>query len=122
MNITLLGQVPSQKNGKSVGVNPRTGKIFVTSNKIVKAWQEDVAWQLKTQKLVIKGKSVIDYTFYVKDNRRRDLDNMVASVNDALVKAGVIEDDSWQLLEIGGARGEYDKTNPRVILTFYEAE
>jgi len=122
MNITLLSQVPSQKNSKIVGTNRFTGKTFVTSNRIVKDWQEEAAWQLKAEALVIPGKVVIDYTFYMKDKRRRDLDNMVATVNDALVKAGVIEDDSWQLLEIGGARGEYDKLNPRVVLNFYEAE
>lgn len=117
--ITILGQVPSQKNGKNVGVNPRTGRVFVTSNAIVKAWQEEAAWQLKSA-TAFPGKVAISYVFYVKDNRRRDLDNMVTSVNDSLVKAGIIADDSWQVLEIEGACGVYDKENPRVMIFINE--
>jgi hypothetical protein len=38
---------------------------------------------------------------------------MIASVNDCLVKAGLIEDDCWQLLSIGGANCQIDRKNPR---------
>lgn len=114
MHIVLSGQTPAQKNSKNVGRNKYTGKTFFTSSTTVKEWQKDVAKQLMPYKQ--RGFSTdvsIVYKFYCKDNRRRDLDNMVASVNDALKLAGIIVDDSWQWLTIGGAEGEIDKANPR---------
>lgn len=120
MKIVLTGQTPSQKNGKSVGVT-KSGRVFVASNKIVKAWQDDVAKQLLQYRGQTDGKVTITYKFYCKDQRRRDIDNMVASVNDALVKAGLLPDDSWQCLSIGAAEGEYDKENPRCELWVDEA-
>ena len=114
--IEILGQVPSQKNSKNIGVNRHTGKTFVTSNKIVKAWQEEAEWQLRGKKKH-DTPVVIDYLFYVKDHRRRDLDNMICTVNDALVKAGIIKDDDWKNLTIGSAIGFYAKEDPKVLLT-----
>lgn len=67
-----------------------------------------------------EGKVTIAYQFFVKDNRRRDLDNMIASVNDVLVKAGLLIDDDWQHLAIGGADAEIDKKSPRVELWIEE--
>lgn len=114
--ITILGQTPSQKNGKNIFINSRTGKPFITSNSIVKGWQKDAAMQLMFKR-VFTGPVKIDYIFYVKDNRKRDLDNMVASINDALVTAGRITGDHWQVLEIGSAKAALDKDYPRAELT-----
>lgn len=116
MQIEILGQVPSQKNSKNIGTNRHTGRMFVTSNKIVKDWQESASKQLMAYSGQAEDKVTIAYQFYVKDMRRRDLDNMVTSVNDALVKAGLLKDDSWHSLAIGAADAELDKDNPRVVL------
>lgn len=82
------------------------------TEKSVKDWQEAVAWELKG-KGQFTERVAITYMFFVKDKRRRDIDNMIASVNDAIVKAGILEDDSWQCLAISGADAEINKTNPR---------
>lgn len=104
--ITILGEVPSQKNSKKVTyIN---GRPVVYTSASVKEWQQSAAWQLK-QAPQYQGKVTITYRFYFRTNRRKDLDNAIASVNDALVKAEIIEDDRWQILTIGGATGEIDK-------------
>jgi len=122
MHITLLGQVPSQKNAKHIAVNRTTGKRFPMTDKHVKEWQKDVHLQLVSQyKGCADNKVTVAYMFYVKDNVRRDIDNMIASVNDALKRAELIKDDCWQFLSIGAADAEIDKTNPRVEL-FIEEE
>lgn len=117
--IVLTGQTPSQKNSKNVGVNPKTGRVFVASNKIVKDWQktalvEATLWQQRNLPEPCEEKLFATYMFFVKDMRRRDLDNMIASCNDVLVKAGILEDDSWQWLGLSGADAVVDSTNPRV--------
>lgn len=85
------------------------------SNDRVKSWQNDVAVQLLAYRIKepIETRVEMSIMFYVKDNRRRDLDNMIASVNDALVSAQIIQDDSWQWLRIASVDAQIDKQNPR---------
>lgn len=134
MQITILGQTPAQKNGKQIAKNSRTGSMFIISNNRVKTWQADALNQLKSVDEKIEGRVQIDYMFYVKDNVQRDIDNMIASVNDILQVAnaeqaiqrgkmkpvkgtGIIQGDNWQLLRIGSADATIDKENPRCELT-----
>ena len=61
----------------------------------------------------------VKLTWTFPDNRRRDPDNLVAASKpliDALTKAGVIEDDSWQHmnLEIAWERGNKAETKIEV--------
>lgn len=116
MRITILGQTPSQKNGKVMAINHKTGKSFPISNAIVKDWQKSAATQLLQWKGQAAKRVTVTYMFFVKDNRPRDIDNMVASVNDALVKAGLVKDDSWQWLAIGAADAAIDKDKARCEL------
>ena len=114
MHLVLSGQTPAQKNSKQMAFNRSTGRMFPVSNPIVKRWQGAVAKELSLLSFETMLEPVtITYKFYVQDNRRRDIDNMIASVNDALVKAGVLQDDTWQMLSIGSAEAEIDKDNPR---------
>lgn len=117
MHIVIHSQVPSQKNDKKIAINSRTGKRFPITGAKTKEWQQSAHVQLTTQyKGQFEGRAGISYMFYVKDNRRRDWDNMVATVNDALVKAGVLSDDSWQACYCAGVDCEMDSDNPRVEL------
>ena len=111
MILTISGQTPAQKNRKIISY--RAGTPFLRTADSVKAWQEAASWELKKYAAAYPGKVKVYYTFFVKDNRRRDLDNMIATVNDALVKAGIIEDDCWQILRISGSHATIDKENPR---------
>jgi Holliday junction resolvase RusA-like endonuclease len=117
MHLVLTGQTPAQKNSKQMALNRATGKMFPVSNPIVKRWQKDVGLQLmQFRRYKFVEPVSIMYKFYVQDNRRRDIDNMIASINDALVKQEIIPDDSWQCLTISGAEAEIDKENPRAEL------
>lgn len=117
MHIVIHSQVPSQKNDKKMAINSRTGKPFPLTGKKTKEWQQSAHIQLTTRyKGMFEGRAGIAYMFYVKDDRRRDWDNMVASVNDALVKAGLLADDSWQASYCCGVDCEIDRDNPRAEL------
>jgi Holliday junction resolvase RusA-like endonuclease len=109
--ITILGQTPAKKNSRQGVV--RAGRIMNFPSKIYQAWEVEALWQLKGKPTFTSSKVRVNYFFYCGDHRRRDLDNMIASVNDALVKAGIIDDDDWKHLSIGTAMGMYDKENPR---------
>lgn len=119
LNITLLGQTPAQKNSKSIAYNKGTGKPFIMSNQNVKAWQNSADVQLLHYRIKqpLEGRQELSIKFFVKDKRRRDLDNMLTTIQDALVRGGIIEDDSWQFLRIGSIDAEIDKDNPRAEIT-----
>lgn len=115
MRITILGSVPAKKNSRAMAFNRKTGHSFPVQNKIAAAWERSALLQLLEYKGIAEKKVTIHYTFYVPNNVARDLDNMIATVNDALVKRGLLKDDSWQWLRIGGADGQIDRENPRVV-------
>jgi len=117
MILTIPGNTPSQKNGKEIAINRKTGQRFVRSNDRVKEWRKMAALELLTQ---FRGYRVTDYpidlniVFWFDNERRHDLDNACAGVMDALVEAMVLEDDSVKFvscltLQYGGV----DKENPR---------
>lgn len=60
---------------------------------------------------------------WLPDNRRRDADNLFKAPLDALVAAGVIEDDS-QIVALSIRKAGVDRANPRleVTVTFAEAQ
>lgn len=70
-----------------------------------------------------KGRVILHYTFYEK-NRCRDLDNISGYahklVQDALVKAGYLNNDGWN--DIAGFTDtfEIDKRNPRIEVEIQE--
>lgn len=121
MEITIPGQTPSQKNNKQI-IPSRPPRLV--DNPIVKKWRNETAKYLaETYKEDLKEKQVIAiYTFYLKDRVRRDIDNMISSCNDALVQAGILSDDNWKVLRIGGAEAVLDKENPRAEIVLVEDE
>ena len=71
------------------------------------------------------AKARVSYAFYVKDNRKRDAENMrhcCKAIVDGLVEGGVMAGDHWQVLESGPATVEIDKNNPRVEITIEEVK
>lgn len=138
--IVILGQTPSKKNSKQIRKNWRTGQRFIGSSDIAKDWQLDALTQLQQEhRRFNKGRIQIDYMFYVKDDVARDLDNMIASVNDVLQEAnalmtmkngkpkvlkgtGIIYGDHWQRLRLGSADAEIDRKNPRAEIFITELD
>lgn len=89
--------------------------------------QELVMWHILAQLHRKKiGKPVfLLFTFYEAD-RRRDRDNVSSFarkvIQDALVKAGTLQDDGWD--QVTGYLDQFkvDKHNPRIVVEFIEQE
>lgn len=61
------------------------------------AWKQQAAWMIKTQKPKpepIKGQVSVSVRLVAPDKRHRDAGNTDKAVLDAIVRAGLIEDDS----------------------------
>lgn len=117
MLLTIKGNVPSQKNNKEIAVNHATGKRYVRSNDRVIAWKEKAVWELKSQfkDLKISGYPITVTVIVFFDNKRKhDLDNCAGGIMDALVGAGILEDDNVNFVDCLQLQyGGIDKLNPR---------
>lgn len=110
----IEGDTPSKKNSRRVFA--KKGKIINIPSERYEAWHKVGQLQLRNQKIpAFKPPYEIIMTFWMKTNRRADLDNKMASVLDLLQDYGAIEDDCWQKLKSvkAVARG-ISKDNPRV--------
>ena len=116
-NIVLLGQVPSKKNSR---INTRSGRSF--PSKRYAEWHKSAVEQLKAinlDEVTVNedSKCEINYMFYCKDLRRRDVSNMLESINDLLVDVGILKDDDWKHVRIGFADADLDRENPRAEIS-----
>lgn len=89
--ITIFGRPCSKKNSRR-----NYGHISLPS-KAYEAFHKDALWQLKKYKKQYKGMLYVWYTFYQKGKMTQDADNAIASINDILQDAGIIEDDKMIL-------------------------
>ena len=114
MAFFIKGSVPSKKNSRQVFV--KNGRMINIPSKRYKEWHDSAMWQLRELKIPkLESNYEIIMTFWMKDNRRTDLDNKVGSVLDLLQDAGIIEDDCWQMLKsVKAVAGGISKDSPRV--------
>lgn len=137
MQFVISGQTPAKKNSREVLRNRANGKLIIKPNAAFDAWQQAALYELIKVPKFGAGRVQIDYMFYVANNVPRDLDNMIASINDCLQAAkcdtafirgkvrpvkgtGILAGDNWQLLRIGSADAEIDRENPRAVITVTE--
>ena len=103
----------TKKNHQRILKNFKTGKPFVAPSEQYKVYESQALW------FIPKG-MCIDYPvnvkclFYMPTKRRCDLTNLLESIDDIMVKAGLLKDDSYTIIEgHDGSRVLYDKDNPR---------
>jgi len=92
-----------------------------------RAWEKGVVDQLWVQRMGYQASMVgpwvpmaepvaVEFLFFMKDKKRYDLSNLIQGAEDALVKAGILKDDS--LIEsYDGTRKYLSADNPRVEIT-----
>lgn len=103
----------------------RGGKFTTKGNELKQTNQDLVIWQIRQQLrgIHINNPIILKYDFY-EPNKKRDLDNISAFahkiIQDALVKAGTIDNDGWK--NILGFMDQFycDRENPRIEVTIKE--
>ena len=115
--------IPLDPTGLSL--NRWHGYHWSKKREIKSEWSEAVQWiaQSKHNGLPLKNPRVT-LTCYFRTKHKRDKDNfsIVAKVVlDGLTKAGIIEDDNSEAIDLRPLEFDYDKRKPRVEITI-EAE
>lgn len=119
--IFIKGNVPSSKNSKQIFKNQKTGKMFITSSKTVKAYLSNFEYQYdifaKEFKKEIKSRAKpykIGF-YFVRDSKRKfDYININQIVQDLMVQHGWLLDDNCEELIPVFLGYEVDKSNPGV--------
>lgn len=94
LTLVLIGRPASKKNSKQMFRNSRTGKMFTSPSKAFKRFQYGALPQIMLPSGWDKtGTFDICYTFHRKGKLSQDVDNAMASINDVLQVANVIDDD-----------------------------
>ena len=112
LNFTIDIAPVSKKNHQQIAIS-KTGRPFVVPSKQYKRYEKEALW------FIPKGET-IDYPvnvkclFYMPTRRKCDLVNMQEAILDVMVKAGLLADDNYSIVQsMDGSRVLYDKDHPR---------
>lgn len=111
--ITFLGGIPSKKNHKRR--IQRGHNVFMVPSAAHEAWEQRELFDLQSANLqTLTPPYSITCTIYPPTRHKADLSNKFESIADVLVKAQILEDDNWFVLQSVTLKlGEVDKKNPR---------
>ena len=121
MEIKFTVKLPpiSKKNHQQIFRNTRTGKPFVMPSKEYKEYEQSAMWFIP-KGIHITEPVNVKCLFYMPTKRRCDLTNLLESIDDVMVKAGLLKDDDFTVIQShDGSRVLYDKENPRteIVIT-----
>ena len=115
----LKEETPAKKNSKIM--NTKTHRMF--PSKRYQEWHDYVAFALRPKiRKCIEDRCYIVLIFCHGDARRRDSDNGVSSIFDALVDFSALKDDCWQILRNHHVFNCYEKGNPYCKVYIFEPE
>lgn len=125
---TIQGEARTKKNSLMIAGNgarcpvcKKPAKQWVRQGKVHDEYAKGALWQLMPRPAQpIDYKVNVQCLFYMKTRRRVDLLNLLATVDDLLVEAGILADDNTSVVvSHDGSRCRYDKENPRteIIIT-----
>lgn len=104
----------SKKNSMRIVNNQKTGKPFLIASKQFKDYEKNALWFIPKLTKPIDYAVNVKCLFYMPTHRKCDLTNMLEAIDDIMVRAGLLADDNFTIIEShDGSRVLYDKENPR---------
>ena len=104
----------TKKNHQQILKNRTTGKHFVSPSQVYKDYESAALWYIPKRGTRIDFPVEIKCLFYMPDARNCDLTNHLESIDDIMVKAGILKDDNYKILvSHDGSRVLVDRDNPR---------
>ena len=115
----------TKKNSQRIMHSSKTGKPFIMPSQQYLDYEAEAVWHCKRARVLrpIEEPVEVKCLFYMPTRRRVDLTNLLESIDDVLVKSGVLKDDhSGIIVSHDGSRVRYDKDNPRTIIFIRKLE
>ena len=112
----------SKKNSQQILINKATGRPFIMPSKKYKEY-EKMAMYYIPKGIHINVPCNVKCLFYMPTKRKCDLTNMEEAIDDIMVKAGLLADDNYTIIEShDGSRVLYDKLHPRTEIEIQEVD
>lgn len=116
LKLVIKGIIPSKKNSKKVIPDWKHRRVRLITAPEVQDWEKMVQNGVMGMGKV-DGPVKMEIVIYNPDFRKRDLDNQLCSINDAIKGVLFEEDDGKILQDIHIRWGGVDKENPRAEIT-----
>lgn len=124
MKIILFGQPKTKKNSPRI-IKAR-GHPMILPSKAYEDYEKSCLEQLRWMYgdiEPVQGRVSISCMYYLQDDRRCDLANLLEATQDILVKAGFLaDDDKKHISPIKNIDYEIDRKNPRVVVDITPTE
>lgn len=102
----------TKKNSQRIVI--RGNKPCILPSQKYKEYESLALWYIPKRGIPIDFPVNIKCTFYMPTHRPCDLTNHLESIDDVMVKAGLLKDDNYKILAShDGSRVQVDKNNPR---------
>lgn len=113
----------TKKNSQRIVINRKTNRPMVMQNEAYKEYEKSCGWFLKKLPQPIDKPVNVKCIFYRKNAIRCDQSNLIAAIDDILVKYGILADDNFKVIAShDGSRVYIDKNNPRTEITIETVE
>ena len=113
----------TKKNHSEIVHNKATGRRFLVPSHQYKEYESAALWLIPKRGEPIDFPVNVKCIFYVPTKRACDLTNHLESIDDILVKAGILKDDNYKILAShDGSRVRVDKDNPRTEIEITKQE
>lgn len=113
----------TKKNHQQIVNNPKTGKPFVIPSRQYKEYEKSTMWFIPRPQKPIGEPVNVRCLFFLPTRRKGDLTNYLEAIDDVMVKAGLLEDDNYTIIQShDGSRVLYDKENPRTEILITSVE
>lgn len=125
IEITVPLAPVTKKNSMRIVRNRKTGKRRIMPSQQSMDYEAEALWHCKRARVQrpIDEPVEVKCLFYMPTRRRVDLTNLLESIDDVMVRAGVLKDDhSGIIVSHDGSRVLYDKDNPRTEVFIREME
>ena len=113
----------TKKNHQQLVWPKGKNKPVVMPSPQYKQYEKDALWYIPQPEKPIDGPVCVTCKFFMPTRRKCDLTNLLQAIDDILVKAGLLADDNYTVIQShDGSRVFYDKNAPRTEITIYPIE
>lgn len=113
---TIVSAPHTKKNSQVIAKH--NGRTFVVQNKLYKKYEKECLNVIVPPEKPFDEPVNVQMRFFMPTRRKVDLVNLQQACLDILVRAGVLEDDNFNIVySMDGSRVFYDKENSRTEIT-----